>query len=66
MSPNYTEYTEVGHMSRQISKEGGTGYKIFVFTAFVKSRLNEGIEENFCFSNHCPEEKHEKPGAQNL
>lgn len=50
-------------MSRQISKEGGTGYKIFVFTAFVKSRLNESIEENFRFSNQCPEEK---PGAPNL
>lgn len=53
-------------MSKQISKESGTGYKIFVFTAFVKSRLNKGTEENFHFSNYCPEEEHEKPGAPNL
>lgn len=47
-------------MLGKISKGGGAYYTIFVFTAFANSRLNEGIEENFHFSNHCSAVNHEK------
>lgn len=38
----------------RIAKGQGTCSKIFVFTAFVNSRLNEGIKEHLHFSDHCP------------
>ena len=53
-------------MSGQTAKEGGIHYKIFVFTAFVNSRLNKGIKEYFHFSDHCPEVKYEKPETAKL
>lgn len=59
-------WSEAGRVSGQMSKRGGTCYKIFVLTAIVNSRLNEGKEEHFHFSNHCPEVTHEKPEAPNL
>lgn len=50
----------------RIAKRQGTCYKIFAFTAFVNSRLNEGIKEHFHFSDHCPEVKYEKPETAKL
>lgn len=51
---------------RGLLKGKGTCYKIFAFTAFVNSRLNEGIKEHFHFSDHCPEVKYEKPETAKL
>ena len=50
----------------RITRRQGTCYKIFVFTAFVNSRLNEGIKEHFHFSDHFPEIKYEKPETAKL
>lgn len=41
-------------------------FKIFVFTAFENSKVNEGAKEYFHFSDHCPEVKYEKPETANL
>lgn len=41
-------------------------FKIFVFTAFENSKVNEGANEYFHFSDHCPEVKYEKPETANL